>query len=96
MIMFSEKLFTKDLFMLRPALLFCSDFFFSSPTFSGDSLDQLIRNAGALKSNLFGKKLLQPDQAFKFSASVKNSNILHVNWEIAPNYYLYREKSNSN
>ena len=79
--------------MLRPALLFfVATSFFSSPTFSGDSLDQLIRNAGALKSNLFGNKLLQPDQAFKFSASVKNSNILHVNWEIAPNYYLYREK----
>ncbi len=79
--------------MLRPALIFLvTSALFSSPTFAADSLDQLVRNAAALKLNLFGDELLQPEQAFEFSASVKNSNTLYVNWEIAPNYYLYREK----
>ena len=65
---------------------------FSSPNFAADSLEQLVQNASALKLNLFGDELLQPEQAFEFSASVKNGNTLFVSWEIAPNYYLYREK----
>lgn len=65
---------------------------FSSPNFAADSLDQLVRDTAALKLNLFGDELLQPEQAFEFSANVKNGNTLYVSWEIAPNYYLYREK----
>ena len=37
-------------------------------------------------------ELLQPDQAFEFFASVKDDYTLHVNWQIAEGYYLYREK----
>ena len=37
-------------------------------------------------------KLLPPDQAFQFSANVKDANTLHVDWQIAPGYYLYRER----
>ncbi len=37
-------------------------------------------------------KLLTSEQAFKFSAQVKDSHALAVNWEIADGYYLYREK----
>ena len=65
---------------------------FSSPLFAADSLEQLVRDTAALKLNLFGDELLQPEQAFEFSANVKNGNTIYVNWEIAPNYYLYREK----
>ena len=32
------------------------------------------------------------EQAFQFFATVKDANTLHVNWEIAEGYYLYREK----
>ncbi len=64
----------------------------SLPTFATDSLEQLVRDTAALKLNLFGDELLQPEQAFEFSASVKNGNTIYVSWEIAPNYYLYREK----
>lgn len=78
--------------MLRPALIFLTAFTLSSPTFAADSLDQLVRNAAALKLNLFGNELLKPEQAFEFSANVKNDHTLYVSWEIAPNYYLYREK----
>lgn len=37
-------------------------------------------------------ELLPPEQAFRFFATVKDAQTLHVNWEIAPAYYLYREK----
>lgn len=42
--------------------------------------------------NLFQDELLPADQAFRFFASLKNPNTVHVNWEIADGYYLYREK----
>jgi thiol:disulfide interchange protein DsbD len=78
--------------MLRHAFILLTVFIFNTPTFAADSLDQLVRNAAALKLNLFGDELLRPEQAFEFSANVKNDNTLYVSWEIAPNYYLYREK----
>ena len=79
--------------MSRYHLIFVIIFtLFNSPTFAADSLEQLVNNASALKLNLFGDQLLQPEQAFEFSANVKNSNTIYVNWEVAPNYYLYREK----
>ncbi len=78
--------------MSRYLLIFLTIFAFNSPTFAADSLEQLVRNTAELKLNLFGDELLQPEQAFEFSANVKNGNTLFVSWEIAPNYYLYREK----
>ncbi len=82
-----------DTLMSRYRLIFVIVFaLFNSPIFAADSLEQLVKNASALKLNLFGDQLLQPEQAFEFSANVKNSNTIYVSWEIAPNYYLYREK----
>jgi thiol:disulfide interchange protein DsbD len=78
--------------MSRYVLIFLTIFAFNSPTFAADSLEQLVRNTAELKLNLFGDDLLQPEQAFEFSASVKNANTIYVSWEIAPHYYLYREK----
>lgn len=78
--------------MSRYLLIFLTVFAFNSPTFAADSLEQLVRNTAELKLNLFGDELLQPEQAFEFSANVKNGNTIYVSWEIAPNYYLYREK----
>ena len=70
--------------------------FVNAPVFSDQkqakSLEELVLNASAVKLNLFSDELLQPEQAFEFSASIKDGNTLYVNWEIAPNYYLYREK----
>ncbi|MFZ4699934.1 MAG: protein-disulfide reductase DsbD [Candidatus Methylumidiphilus sp.] len=37
-------------------------------------------------------KLLPPDQAFRFNAEVKDASTLHVDWQIAPGYYLYRDR----
>jgi thiol:disulfide interchange protein DsbD len=79
--------------MLRSTLIFLTALTLSSsPTFASDSLDQLVRNAAALKLNLFGNELLKPEEAFEFSATVKNETTLSVNWRIASSYYLYREK----
>jgi thiol:disulfide interchange protein DsbD len=78
--------------MSRCFLIFFTFFIFNFPTFATDSLEELVRNVAAQKLNLFGEQLLEPEQAFKFSASVKNANTLSVNWEVAPEYYLYREK----
>lgn len=79
--------------MLRPALIGLTIFTLSSSsTFAADSLDQLVRNVAALKLNLFSNELLKPEEAFEFSANVKDENTIYVSWEIAPSYYLYREK----
>ncbi len=56
------------------------------------SLEEMVLSASEVKLNLFADELLQPEQAFEFSANIKDGNTLYVNWEIAPNYYLYREK----
>jgi thiol:disulfide interchange protein DsbD len=55
-------------------------------------VNQLAQGISALKLNLFEDELLPPDQAFQFLASLKDANTLHVNWQIAEGYYLYREK----
>lgn len=63
-----------------------------APAAKADPVKQLIKGAQNLKLNLFEDKLLQPEQAFEFFASVKDDHTLHVNWHIADGYYLYREK----
>jgi len=35
---------------------------------------------------------LKPDQAYIFSAVAKDQNTLELRWQIAPGYYLYRQK----
>ncbi|MDD5579236.1 MAG: protein-disulfide reductase DsbD [Methylobacter sp.] len=57
-----------------------------------DPVNRLAPAISALKLNLFEDELLPPDQAFQFLASLKDANTLHVNWQIADGYYLYREK----
>ena len=37
-------------------------------------------------------ELLEPEQAFKFSARVIDANTLEVRYQIADGYYLYRDK----
>ncbi len=54
-------------------------------------LAQLVKSFSGFQSST--PDLLPPDQAFVFSASVKNANTVHVNWQIAEGYYLYREKT---
>jgi thiol:disulfide interchange protein DsbD len=36
--------------------------------------------------------LLEPDKAFAFSARLKDAHSIEVNYQIAPGYYLYRDK----
>lgn len=62
---------------------------------SGANSTPLSKLTDALKGlgiGLFQDELLPPDQAFHFSAEVKDSETLRVNWQIAEDYYLYREK----
>ena len=37
-------------------------------------------------------ELLEPDKAFRFSARMKDARSIEVNYQIAPGYYLYRDK----
>ncbi|MDD5632653.1 MAG: protein-disulfide reductase DsbD, partial [Methylococcales bacterium] len=53
---------------------------------------EFLKKLPELKTNSSGDELLPAGQAFQFFATVKNANMLHVNWEIAKGYYLYREK----
>ncbi|WP_256993168.1 protein-disulfide reductase DsbD [Methylococcus capsulatus] len=53
------------------------------------------RLAGALRNVGTGAAtgdLLPPDQAFRFFAEAPTGEILRLGWQIAPGYYLYREK----
>ena len=36
--------------------------------------------------------LLEPDKAFRFAARLKDARTIEVNYQIAPGYYLYRDK----
>ncbi|MGH8550118.1 MAG: protein-disulfide reductase DsbD, partial [Methylococcales bacterium] len=56
---------------------------------TSSDLSRKLRNFGLA---LFQDELLPADHAFRFFATVKDGNTLHVNWEIADGYYLYREK----
>jgi thioredoxin:protein disulfide reductase len=39
-----------------------------------------------------GQDLLEPDQAFRFSADIVNPDTIRVSWDIADGYYLYRDR----
>ena len=38
------------------------------------------------------QELLEPEKAFQFSARLIDANQVEVRYEIAPGYYMYREK----
>jgi len=48
----------------------------------------------ALSSPALGAEpeLLEPDQAFRLMARLKDARTIEVNYQIAPGYYLYRDK----
>jgi thiol:disulfide interchange protein DsbD len=60
---------------------------------NNNPINQLLKGITGLKANTAQDELLPPDQAFQFSAHVKNANTLHVSWQLAKGYYLYREKT---
>ena len=39
-----------------------------------------------------GQDLLEPEKAFRFSARLVDTNQVEVRYEIAPGYYMYRDK----
>lgn len=41
---------------------------------------------------LHAQEPLEPEQAFRFSAQAVDAQTLEVRWEIAPGYYMYRDK----
>lgn len=57
-----------------------------------NALSQLLKGIPNLQSSASQDELLPPDQAFQFSAAVKNPHTLHISWKLAKGYYLYREK----
>jgi len=46
----------------------------------------------AVPAGASGQDLLEPDQAFRFSARVLGSDALEVRYQVAPGYYMYRDK----
>ena len=64
----------------------------ASPVAKANPVEQLVKGLPGLKLNSTEGALLPAEQAFKFFATVKDAETLHVNWEIAKGYYLYREK----
>jgi len=64
----------------------------AEPVSNANPLEQLITDLPPSKFNSAEDELLPPEQAFQFFATVKDAGTLHVNWLIAKDYYLYREK----
>lgn len=64
----------------------------TGPVAKINPLDRLVKKLPGLELNSRQDELLPAEQAFRFFATVKDANTLHVNWEIAKGYYLYREK----
>ena len=64
----------------------------TAPVTKANPVEQLIKGLPGLKPDSSENALLPAEQAFKFFATVKDASTLHVNWEIANGYYLYRKK----
>ena len=64
----------------------------ATPVAKANPLELLVKSLPELKFKSTEDELLPPDQAFQFFATVKDASTLHVNWEIAEGYYLYREQ----
>jgi thiol:disulfide interchange protein DsbD len=64
----------------------------ATPVTNANPLELLVKKLPGLNLNPTEDELLPAEQAFLFFATVKDANTLHVNWEIAKGYYLYREK----
>ena len=64
----------------------------ATPVAKANPLELLVKSLPELKFKTTEDELLPPDQAFQFFATVKDASMLHVNWEIAEGYYLYREQ----
>lgn len=65
------------------------------PPGEGLKVDPLARFTSSLKGLIPGNNqddLLPPDQAFHFIGEVKDAHTLHVSWQIAEGYYLYRDR----
>ena len=77
----------------RLLLLACAFLLLCSQTTTAESLDKKL---GSLLHNLRGgeeeTEILDPDQAFIYSAEVTDANHIRLHWDIARNYYLYRDK----
>jgi len=59
----------------------------------GILLALLTASAAALDNvNSLEPELLEPDQAFEFSATVNDGSTLQVDWKIADGYYMYRDR----
>ena len=77
----------------RFLLLACVFLFVCPHTYAAGSLDEKLGNLlGSLTGNADETEILDPDQAFRFSADVADVHHLKLHWEIARGYYLYRDK----
>ncbi|UOA08820.1 protein-disulfide reductase DsbD [Methylobacter sp. S3L5C] len=64
----------------------------ATPVTNDNPLERLLKKLPGLKLDPTQDELLPAEQAFQFFATIKDANTIHVNWEIAKGYYLYREK----
>lgn len=52
----------------------------------------LSMSLASLSLSLQAQELLDPEQAFRFSARAVDAQTVELRWEIAPGYYMYRDK----
>ncbi len=75
-------------FIVLALLIFNSASFAQSPS-SFNALGDLFSG-----NNTTSDQLLDPDDAFIFSATTNNNEEIVLNWRVADGYYLYQEKLN--
>ena len=80
------------MYFVRISFIFLVFTLFNAPVFA-ENANPLNQLSGSVKS-LFQKEspLLPAEQAFQFLAEVKDAQTVHLNWQLADGYYLYREK----
>ncbi|MBS3964796.1 MAG: protein-disulfide reductase DsbD [Methylomonas sp.] len=63
-----------------------------SPKNNGHVFDGFVKGFKNLTPGLFNSELLPPEQAFGFTAQLKDEHNLRLIWRIADGYYLYKNK----
>ncbi|OQW71917.1 MAG: thiol:disulfide interchange protein [Proteobacteria bacterium ST_bin11] len=69
----------------------------SAPTATNSgALSQFVKGLKGFTPSLFAEELLPPEQAFQFTASLKDPHTVQATWQIAEGYYLYKDKLSLN
>ena len=73
-------------------LLFCCCLALTSNTFAANAFTDVLNNARNNTPQVSQPTVLPVEQAFAIQVLLANKDTVQINWKIAPDYYLYRDK----